>query len=103
MTVPVLEVDNLSVSYTGDRDGAHCVVDGVSFSIQPGEVDLEANFVSQLLQAVEMRFVFLGSIGHCRNRSKERASAQAALARQVLDTRHLDSAFGNRRRVTIRS
>ncbi|OWJ66814.1 dipeptide ABC transporter ATP-binding protein [Inquilinus limosus] len=38
MTVPVLEVENLSVSYVGDRAGAHCVVDGVSFRIQPGEV-----------------------------------------------------------------
>ncbi|WP_343716694.1 ABC transporter ATP-binding protein [Inquilinus sp.] len=38
MTVPVLEVDNLSVSYTGDRAGAQRVVDGVSFRIQPGEV-----------------------------------------------------------------
>jgi len=38
MTVPVLEVENLSVSYTGDRAGAHCVADGISFRIQPGEV-----------------------------------------------------------------
>jgi peptide/nickel transport system ATP-binding protein len=38
MTVPVLEVDNLSVSYRSDRDGAQRVVDGVSFRIQPGEV-----------------------------------------------------------------
>ncbi|MGF6228004.1 peptide/nickel transport system ATP-binding protein [Inquilinus ginsengisoli] len=38
MTVPVLEVETLSVSYKGDRDGAQRVVDGVSFRIQPGEV-----------------------------------------------------------------
>ncbi|KGM32111.1 dipeptide ABC transporter ATP-binding protein [Inquilinus limosus] len=38
MTVPVLEVESLSVSYRGDRDGAQRVVDGVSFRIQPGEV-----------------------------------------------------------------
>ncbi|MGL4960988.1 MAG: dipeptide ABC transporter ATP-binding protein [Inquilinus sp.] len=38
MTVPVLEVENLSVSYVGDRDGAHCVADGISFRVQPGEV-----------------------------------------------------------------
>ncbi|MGO4123881.1 dipeptide ABC transporter ATP-binding protein [Inquilinus sp. YAF38] len=38
MTVPVLEVESLSVSYTGDRNGAQRVVDGVSFRIQPGEV-----------------------------------------------------------------
>jgi peptide/nickel transport system ATP-binding protein len=38
MTVPVLEVENLSVSYKGDRNGAQRVVDGVSFRIQPGEV-----------------------------------------------------------------
>ena len=38
MTVPVLEVEDLSVSYKGDRGGAQRVVDGVSFRIQPGEV-----------------------------------------------------------------
>ncbi|MBW8723866.1 MAG: ABC transporter ATP-binding protein [Inquilinus limosus] len=39
MTVlPVLEVENLSVSYRSDRDGAQRVVDDVSFRIQPGEV-----------------------------------------------------------------
>ncbi|WP_395681359.1 dipeptide ABC transporter ATP-binding protein [Inquilinus sp.] len=38
MTVPVLEVENLIVSYVGDRAGAQRVVDGVSFRIRPGEV-----------------------------------------------------------------
>ncbi|WP_034852550.1 dipeptide ABC transporter ATP-binding protein [Inquilinus limosus] len=39
MTVlPVLEVENLAVSYRDGRGGAQRVVDGVSFRIRPGEV-----------------------------------------------------------------
>ena len=37
-TIPVLQVEDLAVSYRDSTDGARRVVDGVSFSIQPGEV-----------------------------------------------------------------